>query len=110
MKQYFVDKLTEINRKIESLRTQLVEYACDLNIKAITSTTDQLSRYKAKKEEFTRDAVKYLSVDDILTLLSTNLADRYTASYEYKYNKYITLSERERLVVVSYEFREARVK
>lgn len=110
MNKYFTTKLTELVRRIESLKNQIIQKANDLDIKAIISLTEELSIVNNSYRSFTKDAVNNLTVDEIVVLFEAKLIEEYSTEYALKYDRYVTLAERDRLTKLSYKFRDARVK
>lgn len=110
MKEYFIEKLTEIVRRIEVAKSNIITEANKLDIKALEYRTTELSLLKQRHEEFSTDAVIYLSVNDFIEIYNLKLIDDYKAGYAFQYTrKPITIEERARLASLYYKFKEAKV-
>lgn len=109
MKKYFETKLANLKTLIDACQNAIVKAAQDLDIKKIMSLTENLTSLKKEFNDFSKDAVIYLSVDEFIELYKENLVDLSTAVYTFTYSKTITLEEREKLKRVNYQFERAKV-
>lgn len=110
MKQYFTNKLKELNRLIKSATNDVVKYAYEGDIKKIQSSLVYLTEKKNRLEEFSRDASKELPINDIIELLKLELLTKRDVAYVLKYDRSVTIQERDILCVISYDFKDIKVK
>ena len=110
MEKYFTEKLNNIQKNIDSVTKSIVEYAKDLDIKSIMLSTDKLQKLVLSQEEFTKDAVLNISVDDVIKLINAKVINLNKVTYIYKYDKAVTLAERQALLAISYKFNDVKIK
>lgn len=110
MKEYMKAKLQNLATTIERCKNNIIKSATELNIKAIIPLTETLMVFQESAREFSKDAARYLTVSEFIELYELGLIDRYSAEYVFKYDKHITLAERNSLEKLHYGFKEARVK
>jgi len=120
MKAYFQNKLVSIKDKINSTSKQIIKGVDEYKLNEIVSLSQSLKVLKQQHEELTKDAVKYLSVDDIIGLANhkassyspevVNLLDKYPLESAFKHDRTVTILEREKLVLTfGYSLRDAKV-
>jgi hypothetical protein len=110
MKNYLTIKLKKAISDIENITNNVVRSAQELDIKNIQSNTAKLQIVNERYSELSKDAALFLSVNDVIELLNLKLVKQYEVSYVYKYDKSISLQERDLLSKIAYEFRDAKVK
>lgn len=120
MKQYFADKLTQIARNIFHTEENIIVAAQEMDVKKLQLGVDALKEEKDRLKEFTKDAVKYCSVEDIISLKQTPYTWReksrvilceYTIEYTYKYEQTVSVEERNALIsAFGYKLRDAKIR
>lgn len=110
MLTYFTQKLKGIKNDIKRNTSYVIQYANEGDIKKIQDSTKQLQKHNERYSEYSKDASKYLPINELITLLREELIDVRDASYIMQYDRYITVSERDALSSISYQFKSARIK
>jgi hypothetical protein len=120
MRKYFSDKLTQTARNLFRLEESIIDAAQEMNILRLQIGTTSLKEEKDRLKEFTKDAVKYCSVEDIITLKETkytlgeksrSILCEDTVEYAYKYEKTVSVEERERLMsAFGYKLKDAKIR
>lgn len=95
--EYLKEKLEDQSRRIESLRDDIVKNAQDLNIIGLTTSTTSLSVANDTIKQLVRDIALYCSVEEVISVKELLAPFVHDLSFTYKYNKAVTLEERELL-------------
>lgn len=110
MLNYFTNKLKEIHQSLKYKTENVIKSANEGIISNIQNSSRELTFCKMRLEEFSRDAVKELTVNEVIELLNNQLISHRDASYIYQYTKAISTNERDILVRLSYEYKNAKIK
>ena len=119
IKQYFIDKLKENTRKIESYKKDIIQKVQDMNINELNKMSESLKKLQEENRQLTKDCVKYCTVLEVIEISNTKsfMGDeniisfnKYELESSYKYDKAITVEERNLLVArFGYSLKEAKI-
>jgi hypothetical protein len=119
MKKYFIEKLTGIMRNIDLVERDIIQAATEMDVKKLQKATQSLAEEKELQKAFTKDAVKWCSVEDIVSFrdspytwrgVAREILCQHTLEYAYKYEKTVTTSERDLLIsTFGYHLRSAKI-
>lgn len=107
---YILHKLKDKNDSIETKKNQLLEASRELNIERLTLITNKIDILINEKNKLSKDAAKYLSVEQVISLINLNYLNIYSVAYTYRFDKPITTEERKALMYVNHSFKSAKIK
>lgn len=107
MKTYFKDKLRDNFNHILTNQSKLLDACNELNIRDIEAFTKSIHFLQKQRKDLLIDACKYLSVEDVVELMTTgaenyfdgnkclyiNKKDYYEIRYYFEYVKFTTAQE-----------------
>lgn len=80
--EYLVHKLTKIQKEGEYAHKDLLSAARNLDMPGITTLTARIKDLQTKQQQFSADAIKYLTVDEVVK--NHTILDKPTLEYGYK--------------------------
>ena len=119
MNKYFLDKLKKLKEQINSTSNSIITGVTEYKLNELVSLSQRLTVLKESHRELTKDTVKYCSVDEIIEIANAvnysseplNLLDKYSLESTFKYDRTVTINERDKLISkFGYSLKEAKVQ
>ncbi len=99
MKNYLERKLKKVEDRIESIKRSILQDLSDMKISQIVSSAQELDTLKKVRIELVKDLAEYLTVSEVIELHKKGVVfTAFEISYQYRYNRAVTVSERDILI------------
>lgn len=120
MKKYLQDKLFNVVDAIEATKRSILQQVADGQFTHLKSHSDNIVRLQDRQDEFIRDIVVNLTVDEVIEIndrknfMNEVLPSPFNLNrlyYHYKYSAKVSINDRDKLVnKFGYKFKDIPVK
>lgn len=119
MKKYLQTKINEIADLIASAKKSILEQVTEGKFHSLKELSERIRLLEERRNEFTKDIVKNLTVDEVIEIAERKNYDgdiispfrKQDLEYNYKYSTKVFIYDRDKLVAkFGYSFKDIPVK